>query len=192
MSEDYFEGQSNKDCVIHSFNNAFGTKVLTKEDVLAYINKKISQKMAQFALTLSNAELAQKERMARARYSSGKTFFAADIVWECGKSKGAYKVHTSIPGFSTPYLRMDVMTPVVLAHPIVMLGGNNSGGTHAVAVRNGKIYDSERKSEGPRPLTRVEVKKSLPKVFGAYAFLNDPADVIAIRRTASVVKSYET
>jgi hypothetical protein len=124
----------------------------------------------------------------RARYSSGKTFFAADVVWDCAKEKGAYRIHTSIPGFTTPFLRMDVMMiPEVISKPIVLLGGNKNGGTHAVAIRNGLLYDSERIKEGPRPLTKNEVRGSLPKVFGAYAFLQDPEDVRIIRRSTSMV-----
>jgi hypothetical protein len=191
MASDYFEGQSSRDCVIHSLNNAFGCTVVTKPEVMDYISRRIDREMEKFRQSprMSPADLERREKVMRARYSSGKTFFAADVVWDCAKEKGVYKVHTPIPGFTTPFLRMDVMTPQVTVHPIVLLGGNAGGGTHAVAVRGGFIYDSERRGEGARPLTKTEVKLSLPKVFGAYAFLQNPEDVVEIRRTALVAGS---
>lgn len=125
----------------------------------------------------------------RARYSSGKTFFAADIVWECARAKGVYKLHVPIPGFVSPFIALDVMTEDVVRHPIVMLGRMQNGSTHAIALRNGVIYDSERIQEGPRLLTKPELKKSLVQVFGAYAFLHDPNDAVIIRRAASIMSN---
>jgi hypothetical protein len=189
----YFEGQSSKDCVIHSLNNAFGWRVVTKPEVLDYINRRVEEEMAKFRNNpnITDSDLNKREKVMRARYSSGKTFFAADVVWDCAKNKGAYKLHTPIPGFTTPFLRMEAMTPEVMSHPIVLLGGNSNGGTHAVALRMGMIYDSERTREGPRPLSREELKESLPKVFGAYAFLQRPEDATAVRRSFGVVRSFQ-
>lgn len=193
MDTDYFEGQHSRDCVIHSLNNAFGRCVVTKPEVLAYIETRVAEEMEKLKArsNMTPQDLERKEKVMRARYSSGKTFFAADIVWLCAQSKGVYKVHAPIPGFTTPFLRMEVMTPKVTAHPIVLLGGGRGGGTHAVGIRKGLIYDSERIDEGPRPLTKEEVKLSLPKVFGAYAFLQHPEDVAEIRRASSVVKLHK-
>jgi hypothetical protein len=194
MDFEYFEGQNSRDCVIHSLNNAFGRTVVTKPEVIEYIERRVAKEMEKFreSPNMTPDDLDRREKVMRARYSSGKTFFAADIVWLCAKDKGAYKVHVSIPGFTTPFLRMEAMTPSVVAHPIVLLGGNSGGGTHAVAIRGGMLFDSERIKEGPRPLTKPELKKSLPKIFGAYAFLQRPEEVSEIRRAASVVKSHET
>jgi hypothetical protein len=191
--DEYFEGQRSKDCVIHSFNNAFGAPVISKAEVLTHINRKVTDFIAQLEEdpNMSPRDISGREKEMRARYSSGKTFFSADIVWDCARHKGLYKVHAPIPGFTTPFLRMDAMTAEVVAHPIVLLGGDDNGDTHAVAVRRGMIYDSERVDEGPRPLTKREVKESLPKVFGAYAFLGDARDVSAIRRSLNIVKSFD-
>lgn len=189
---DYFEGQNSRDCVIHSLNNAFGYTVVTKPEVIKYIEQRVQRDMEKFlnSSTMSLHDINKREKVIRARYSSGKTFFAADVVWDCARDKGAYAVHTSIPGFTSPFLRMDAMSPSVVSHPIVLLGGNKNGGTHAVAVRRGYIYDSERMNEGPRPLIKTEVTASLPRVFGAYAFLQRPEDVINITRPSSVVRYY--
>jgi hypothetical protein len=192
---DYFEGQRSRDCVIHSLNNAFGRHVIDKSEVLRYIDEKVASEMAHLERDDPNAiasDVARLEKRMRARYSTGKTFFTADIVWECARTKGVYRVHAPIPGFVTPFLRIDTMlSPEVVVHPIVMLGGDANGDTHAVAVRGGSIYDSERIDEGPRPMTRSEVETSLPKVFGAYAFLQDPRDATRIRRSAGVVRSFD-
>ena len=174
---------------LHSFNNAFGYPVVSKPEVLEYIEGRVRDGMRKYRdnPNVSESDLSKREKVMRARYSSGTTFFAADVVWDCAKDKGAYKVHTSIPGFTTPFLRMDVMVPEVVSKPIVLLGGNKNGGTHAVAIRRGLLYDSERIDEGPRPLTKDEVQSSLPKVFGAYAFLQDPEDIRIIRRSMSMI-----
>jgi len=184
----YFEGQNRKDCTLHSVNNAFGREVATKADVLLLIDKK--------ATDLHDALLAKGEpqesvdkavKKLRNRYSDdkGKTFFAADIVWETVKGKGAYGLHLPIPGFSSPYLKMDLLTPEILQRPIVVLGGNPGGGTHAIAIRGGRIYDSEFSALGPQELTKKNLSHSLPKVFAAYVFLNDKSEAPIVKRAAA-------
>lgn len=189
--DDYFEGQHGRDCVIHSLNNAFGRRVVTKQEVLDFIEKRIAQEMKAYE-TMDPRDIKKKEAAIRSRYSSGTTFFAADVVWDCAKEKGEFSLYVPIPGFTTPFLRMEVMTPDVVVHPIVLLGGDKGKGTHAVGVRNGVIYDSERVKEGPRPLLKEEVTKSLPRVFGAYAFLKNPQDIVAIRRVNTFLKYHES
>lgn len=193
MATDYFEGQSSRDCVIHSLNNAFGYTVITKPEVIDYIERRVQREMEKFKNNpnMTPTDLSRREKVMRARYSSGKTFFAADVCWDCAQEKGAFKLHVAIPGFTTPFLHMEVMTPEVTNFPIVLLGGGTKGGTHAIAVRKGYIYDSERTTEVPPPLSKEEVKKSLPKVFGAYAFLQNPGEAAVIRRAATVVQVHE-
>lgn len=186
MSIPYFEGQNSKDCVLHSMNNAFGRKVVDKQEVLNLINMKAA-KLAQDMVGKGSTEkeISKAVNKLRNRYSSGSTFFAADIVWETVKNKGLYSKYLPIPGFSSPHIRFSSLTPQILAKPIIILGGDNNGGTHAIAVRGGNIYDSERAKEGPVPLTLAHLKKSLPKVFGAYVFINTPAEASAIKQTSS-------
>lgn len=195
---DYFEGQKSKDCVIHSLNNAFGRQVVTKPEVLSHIDQVVEMQMQKFAggggvAAMSNQELGRREKVIRAKYSSGRTFFAADIVWETAKKSGTYAMHMPIPGFSSPFLRIETLTPEILSRPIVVLGGNHNGGTHAIAIRNGFIYDSERKKDGPRPLTREELGKSLKKVFGAYVFLQSPSEASLVRAVSrnTNIRSFE-
>jgi hypothetical protein len=192
---DYFEGQNDKDCVIHSFNNAFGMEMVTKEHVLKYIDKKVEKEIQrQWKLdpNMTESEASSKRKKMRSKYSSGETFFTADIVWEYARSKGMYKVHSPIPGFTTPYLRMEALTTEVLSHPIVLLGGNGKKETHAIAIRDGHVYDSERAGNGRKPLTKNEILRSLRRVFGAFVFLNDAKDVSSVRRSLEVSAKPQT
>jgi len=181
----YFESQNSKDCVIHSMNNAFGHKVVSKEEVLVLIDSKVQALVRDLTSAgVDPAEIAKREKAMRNRYSSGTTFFSADIVWETVKNKGLYAIHLPVPGLASPYLRMASLTPKILARPIVVLGGDGHRGTHAIAIRDGMIYDSERKKEGAIPLSKEDLKKSLKKIFGAYVFLSDPRDAHIVREAA--------
>ena len=184
--DDYFEAQHSKDCVLHSLNNAFGKCVVTKDEVLAYIEKKIVKVLDDLrAKGAAPSELHSREVEMRSRYSSGRTFFSADIVWETAKEKGLYYATYTIPGLATPHVDMSRVTPEVTKRPIVILGGDFRGATHAIASRNGYIYDSERFREGPVELTKPQLIKSLPKVFGAYAFVESREALLKIRHSAS-------
>lgn len=182
----YFEGQNSKDCVLHSINNAFGKEVVTKEEVLKHIEGKVRdlrRKLEQNGVP--EAEIEKNVKKMRNRYSSGKTFFAADIVWDTVKSKGLFSQHVPVPGFSSPYIKLSSLTPEVMKKPIVVLGGDHHGGTHAIAIRDGMIYDSERAKEGrPAQLSLSELKKSIPKVFGAYVFVNNPSEADMVKRAS--------
>lgn len=188
MADDYyFEGQNSKDCVIHSLNNAFGRRVVTKDEVLKHIECKVAELVRSLERKNTPEDIVQNKVLKlRERYSDGKTFFAADIVWDTAKKKGVFHSYVSIPGFSSPHVRMSSITPQVAAKPIVVLGGDDNGGTHAIACRKGMIYDSERVREGPVPLDINQLKKSLPKVFSAYVFLSHPSEVAIVRRGANV------
>jgi hypothetical protein len=181
----YFEGQNSKDCVIHSINNAFGKEVVTKDQVLKHIEDKVQKlKKTMEEQGLPEDDIAKRTKRMKTRYSSGRTFFAADIVWDTVKSNGVYHSYVTIPGFSSPYIKLSSITPEVAKKPIVILGGDNNGGTHAIAVRNGMILDSERAKEGAVPLNLAELKKSIPKVFGAYVFLDSPQEVAMVKRAS--------
>lgn len=182
----YFEGQNSKDCVLHSINNAFGREIVTKEEVLAHIEDKVSKLRETLqAQGASSSEVEKKTSKMKNRYSSGRTFFAADIVWDTVKSKGGFHNYLPIPGFVSPYIKFSSLSPEILKKPIVILGGDDHGGTHAIAVRDGFIYDSERASgKKPVPLNLVELKKSIPKVFGAYVFLSSPSEVAMVRKAS--------
>jgi hypothetical protein len=184
----YFQAQNDKDCVIHSFNNAFGGTVIDKGEVLAHIENKVRALASELALRGADAmEIAKKTRAMRDRYSSGTTFFSADIVWQAAKEKGLYKYHVPIPGVSTPYVRMASFTPDVIRHPIVVLGSNGAGRTHAIAVRGGLIYDSEMSKKGPRPLTKENLLASIKNIFSAYAFVQTAEEAAAVKRGSAFV-----
>lgn len=176
----YFEKQNSKDCILHSFNNAFGFKAIDKPGLLDYIEQRVRHDM--------EAGGRGTERDIRLRYSGGKTLFSADVAWDYAQKIGVYAERVRLPGFSTPFLNMKAAKdPAVASHPIVVLGGDYEGNMHAIAIRDGMIYDSERHDEGPRPLTKRELERSIPKVFGAYAFLRNKADARAVRRALDIV-----
>jgi hypothetical protein len=179
---DYFEGQQSRDCTLHSFNNAFGRQIVTKDAVLARIESLVRELTHNLIEKMvPPAEIAKRVARMRNQYSSGRTFFSADVVWDTGKDLGAYKVRMPIPGFSSPYIRFGSMTPDVVARPIVVLGGDHKGNRHAIAVRGGLIYDSERYREGPRPLNKDELKRSLPDVYNGYVFLENEGAIPIVR-----------
>lgn len=180
----YFEAQNSRDCVLHSLNNAFGRRVVDKRLVLRHIEETVARRLAEErASGASPSELRTLERELRERFSSGGTFFAADIVWDAAQRYGAFGQYGRVPGVATPALDLKgVLKGPVGRLPIVVLGGDNRGGTHAIAVRGGRIYDSERTKEGPVPLSREQLLRSLPRVFGAYAFFPPGTDAPAALR----------
>lgn len=184
---DYFEGQNKRDCVIHSLNNAFGAEVVTKDEVLGTIEDRVQRLVEDLQRRgTPKAQIDQKVRAMRNRYSSGETFFAADVVWDTARDKGAFASYVPVPGVASPFLRMSSFTPLVLRHPIVVLGGVGRKNTHAIAIRGSMIYDSERDREGPVPLNKEQLRKSLSKVFGAYVFLRDPSMAREIREQSNI------
>ena len=103
----------------------------------------------------------------RKRYSTGDTFFTADVVWDAAQAKGAFAQRSRVPGVASPYIDMAAFTPEVLSLPVVVLGKHGNY-THAVALRDGMIYDSEKK--GARPLTKRNLLDSLDPIYGVYVF----------------------
>lgn len=190
VSRGYFEGQNGRDCVIHSLNNAFGFEVVNKVDVLRHINERVADLVEETRRrdpSITPRELRALEKKARSQYSDGKTFFAANVVWDAAREGGAYAVHAKIPGMASPFVRIGALldNPVVSSSPVVLLGEAPGGSRHAVAARDGMLYDSERSSEGAVPISAQELKKSLAHVYGAYAFLQDPADVERVLKSVT-------
>jgi hypothetical protein len=184
---DYFEGQNDKDCTIHSINNAFGRRVATKELVLTHIETTLKNQNDKLArLGLDDDEIKRKEDVARNRYSSGKTFFAADIVWDAVKHKGLFYMVIPIPGVGN---HPDILetVPELKSRPIIILGRVKNGYNHAIAVRDGMIYDSEYVKSGPRPITTANLKKSLHEVYGAYVFAESKSAAAEIKRILRTV-----
>ena len=190
----YFEGQNDRDCTIHSINNAFGEAVVTKEDVLRHIEDVVDiQKRKLDKMGLDEYDIGKKELAMRSRYSSGESFFAADIVWDTAKTQGKYYDVIPISCMTSPFLQLDVLLlPEIKERPVVVLGNVGKGQNHAIAVRGGMIYDSEFADKGPRSLTEANMKKSLKEIYGAYVFAESRSAVANIKRILRAITTIKS
>lgn len=162
----YFEKQNEQDCTIHALNNAVGRTIITKEEVVDYIDELV-EKYAE-----KHKEGTAKDlKEYRKRFSNKRTtFFTAEIVWMTARALGRIKGWSPIYGFGGPgfnsvrYLK--AMGDRMPKH-IVVLGIEPRGAHHAIAVRDGMIFDSLRKK--PVLLTDEEMKKSFDDILGSYS-----------------------
>lgn len=164
MSGQYFEKQREQDCTVHALNNAAGREVITKEEVVAHIEKLVKEYVKEHQGNVSAKDL----RNYRKRFSNKKTtFFTAEIVWMAARDLGRIEGWSPIYGFGGPSFSSVSYIKDTLPRHVVVLGIEPKGAHHAIAVRDGNIYDSLRKT--PAPLTDAEMKKSLVQVLGAFA-----------------------
>jgi len=173
---EYFEKQNEKDCLIHSINNAFGRKVLTKQDVLEFIYRNAEQMYAKLCGSGKDAGPIVDNYLSSTMREKN-TMFSANIIWRAAVESGNVKRIIKIPGFSSKYLYLSEAKESDMAtlfpewsrkKPIVVLGATSSGSNHAIAVRDGLIYDSEKKA--PMALTLENLRRSLSEIHAAYAF----------------------
>lgn len=167
---DFFERQNSRDCVLHSLNNAHGKVVVTKEEVLKYIDKTI-QTYEDNLLSRGQPEKVVKKKAQeyRKKLADKDTYFSAEVVWKAAQNSGTVGDFVQLTGYAYEYA--DVNTTFMSwakKLPVVVLGENQKE-RHAIAVRNEMIYDSE--NQKPVPLTNENMKKSLEVVFAAYAFM---------------------
>jgi hypothetical protein len=158
----YFEQQREQDCTIHSLNNAMGLKVITKDEVVGYIDKLVQEYREEKKIEISRSD----EINYRKRFSNKRTsFFTAEIVWRAAQDLGRIGPQIPIPGFSGAFAKIKNL-PKPTPNHIIMLGVEPKEGHHAIAIRDGVIFDSLRSK--PVPLTEDQLKKSLRDIFGAY------------------------
>lgn len=160
--EDYFEQQREQDCTIHSLNNAMGREVVTKDEVVNFIDELVQEYKREKGEVSRGDEKAYRKRFSNKRTS----FFTAEIVWRAAQALGRVGPQIPVPGFGGKFAKVKYLPEPVPKH-MVLLGVEPKEGHHAIAVRDGFIYDSLRPK--PVPLTDEELNKSLRNVFGAYA-----------------------
>ena len=143
---------------MHSLNNAMGRVAVTSQEVGQYVERMVAEAQIE----------SEKERNRYKRQLAGgkNTYFAAEVVWRAAMALGRIGPQMVIPGFSGRFAKVAHLPKPLPAH-MVLLGVEPREGRHAVAVRNGVLYDSLR--ESPVPFTDAELAKSLSHVFGAYA-----------------------
>jgi hypothetical protein len=166
MSSDFFERQNDRDCTIHSLNNAMGRVVVTKEQVLRHIRNHTDAYAA--------SHTSEETRRYRDKMAEGNSFFTAETVWKTAQDLGTIGPAVPIPGFAGEFADLEQQLPSwVLKAPLVFLGLDTKGNTHAVGARDGYIYDSQRWSKGPKPLTNHNLSKSLSRVFALFTIMKD-------------------
>ena len=97
------------------------------------------------------------------------------------REAGTFFAYRQIPGFSSPFVDRESgvlsLEPELARRPIVLLGSVKGGATHAIALRGGRIVDSEYCGEGGgTELTRENLHRSLSEVYGAYVFAVNRAE----------------
>jgi hypothetical protein len=159
----FFEKVRDQDCAIHSLNNAMGRKIIEKKEVVAFIDEMVERFRRDLRMDISRAD----EMQYRHRFSEKcSSFFTAEIVWKAAQEAGRIGPQIPIPGFGGKFSAVANL-PVPLPPRMVVLGIEPTTRTqHAIAVRDGKIYDSLR--DEPAPLTDAELRESLSEVFAAY------------------------
>jgi len=166
----FFEKQNEKDCLIHAINNAFGRSVLDKEKVLGYIRENASKIYQRWCCSDRDPEQEVKRYIDTVMLDRN-TMFSADVIWKAAMHSGAVKRVIKIPGFSGRYAdgKITKALPVwARSKPVVILGETPEGGNHAIALRDGRLFDSE--SAGPAEFTDANLKVILRDVHAAYAF----------------------
>ena len=158
----YFEHQADdsKDCSVHSLNNALGFHAVSPEQVVQNIEKRL----ALFARNMGMVPDDPKLEYYRSKLSSGKTFFSADSVWKAAIELGIIKKPVPVSGFGGNYAQLK---PEMLKQNLVLLGVRKDKAYHAVAARDGVLYDSLNPGD-PVPLTDENLDKTYKKIFSAY------------------------
>ncbi len=176
---DFFEKQNSRDCVIHSLNNAHGRVVVTKPEIMSFIDKTIEKYEKNLIKKGQSAKVVKKKaREYRKKLADKDTYFSAELVWKTAQNSGAVGDFVQVAGYAYEYADVNkTFMSWARKLPVVVLGENGKE-RHAIAVRNEMIYDSENKK--PLPLTNENMKKSLDVVYGAYAFLPPPSSKVQI------------
>lgn len=145
----FYERQNSKDCLIHAINNAFGSKVLLKADVIEHIYE-TADNMHTKLCQANEVDGDEKVNDFLDSVMTNNTYFSSKVVFDAAKSKKIFKSYHRVPNFSyrTKDRALKLKLPAWTTHiPVVILGSAHSGSNHAIAVRDGLIYDSENKGD---------------------------------------------
>ena len=178
----FFERQNDRDCTIHSLNNAMGRVVVTKRHVLEYV-KQLTDRYA------AAGHSADEVKQFRDRMAKDDTFFTADVVWSTAKSLGTVGQIAPVPGFGGDFANLDTLPSWVRNGHLIFLGLDPKGHPHAVGARGGYFYDSQRWSEGARPLNNEELAKVMGRVFALFVAgePNDREKMLIVRTQPALV-----
>lgn len=174
----YFERQHSRDCSVHSLNNAVGYQAITPSEVLDSVN----ERAADFAKRNGYGLMDEKVQKFRDRLADHGSFFAADAVWRAAQELGRIGPVVNVPGFGGKFSRVSMLPQWARENAsVVVLGLAPGNRMHAIAIRDGLIYDSVK--ERPKPLTDKELARSLTKIFAAYVVQKPGTRASYIKRT---------
>jgi len=181
---EFFEKQNDRDCTIHSLNNAVGHVVITKQQVLDRIERLTKQ--------FSETHTPEETKHYRGQMAAGDSFFSAETVWDTAKELGTIGTVSPIPGFGGDFANLETLPSWVLGASLVFLGLDAKGHPHAIAARDGKIYDSQKWANGPKPLTNAGLSKSMNRVFALFIVTKPDQDRITVTRLQPTAMSSKT
>jgi thioredoxin reductase len=165
----YFEKQNERDCVIHSLNNAMGRNVINKQEVLEYIaerERELAKKLMEMGI--DEKEVKRRCKQFRNKVATGESYFSAEIVWQAAKDMGRIGEPREISGYNGEWWVEKDMGKY-MRDGFVVLGEKNRGFKHAIAVRGGYIYDSEIGE--PIEYNEDNMRKLMIEIYSAYRFL---------------------
>ncbi|MDR3542383.1 MAG: hypothetical protein P4L69_15690 [Desulfosporosinus sp.] len=139
-----------------------GKTVVTKGQVL--------QKVDGLTKKFAETHTSEETKRYRNQLAEGSTFFSIDVVWDTAKGLGTVGNVSPVPGFGGDFADLRTLPSwIVQQSSLIVLGLDLKGNPHAVAVRDGVLYDSQRWAppDGgpPRMFSNAELAKSLSRVF---------------------------
>lgn len=180
----YFEKQNDRDCTIHSINNALGYKAVEKAQVLENISRLVEEFVRKADQTLSSP-MAKKYRDMLA---SGNSFFSAEVVWDTAIRNGKVGSMMPVPGFGGDFAIVETLPSWVKEAPLVILGLDSYGQPHAIAARKGEIYDSQRCCD-PIPLNTKNLEKVMNRVFTVFVVQPPERDGVPSQHHMTIVRT---
>ena len=155
----YFQKQGNtRDCVLCAFNNAMGYESLKKRDVVKFITA--TTKKLEHAYKKNNGRKAvlpaSMKRKAKSMLSDDKnSYFSPDSVWGAAIDKSLIRGVSLIPKVGSSFFRNRYQR-------LMIMGIDSEGNSHAIASRNGYLYDSQHLTT-PIPMSATNIHRLLPK-----------------------------
>lgn len=148
----YFEKQVKKNCAIHSLNNALGYPAIQDFDVINYIRS--------VANIINRIDPSAAEDYVESHMDPKKeTDFSPLSVWQAAILKGVID-----PPFELEFVELQQNN-----NHLILLGRSKTNAFHAIAVKDGLLFDSESHDPNPVPANVETVKDAIGDVLEIYA-----------------------
>jgi len=126
MDFGYFEKQNNRDCTLHSLNNAFGKVIISKDEVLEYIDKQSRRYQQSLEKTKGYSKKQVQELVLnfKEKMCTQKTYFSAEITWKAAQKLGRIGDFIKLDGYAKCYADVNkTFMEWAKELPVVVLGG---------------------------------------------------------------------